>query len=389
MLRKLLRKTPLAWLQVKREKQRLIVALAGIAFADVLMFVQLGLNETLYNSAAMIHDSLEGDLFLINPVSEALQSLKSFPRERLYQVAGLEAVQSVTPIYMGRANWRNPQQTQRERTVLTIGVNPANPVFNLPAVDQQVDQLKPLDRVIFDRASRAEFGDIATLFQQSNPLSVQINENQLWVVGLFTMGVSFGADGTMITSDSTFLRLFPDRTPEEIDIGLIRLKPRSDLAQVQTAFKAYLPKDVLVLTRTEFGDREKQYWATSTPTGFIFGFGAVIGFIVGIVIVYQILYSDVSDHLPEYATLKAMGYSDSFLVGILIQEALILAILGFIPGFVLSSGFYLIAAQATLLPIGMTASRAILVLSLTIAMCTISGRVAMQKLRSADPADIF
>jgi putative ABC transport system permease protein len=389
MLRKLLRKTPLAWLQVKREKQRLIVALAGIAFADVLMFVQLGLNETLYNSAAMIHDSLQGDLFLINPISEALQSLKSFPRERLYQAAGLEAVQSVTPIYMGRANWRNPQQTQRERTVLTIGINPAKPVFNLPEINQQINQLKPLDRVIFDRASRAEFGDIATLFQQSNPLSVQINENQLWVAGLFTMGVSFGADGTMITSDSTFLRLFPDRKPEEIDIGLIKLKPGSDRVQAQAALKTYLPKDVLVLTRVEFGDREKQYWATSTPTGFIFGFGAVIGFIVGIVIVYQILYSDVSDHLPEYATLKAMGYSDSFLVGILIQEALILAILGFIPGFVLSSGFYLIAAQATLLPIGMIASRAILVLSLTIAMCTISGGVAMQKLRSADPADIF
>jgi putative ABC transport system permease protein len=290
---------------------------------------------------------------------------------------------------MGRANWRNPQQTQRERTVLTIGINPAKSVFNLPEINQQIAELKPLDRVIFDRASRAEFGDIATLFQQSNPLSVQINDNQLWVAGLFTMGVSFGADGTMITSDSTFLRLFPDRKPEEIDIGLIKLKPGTDLAQAQTALRAYLPKDVLVLTRVEFGDREKQYWATSTPTGFIFGFGAVIGFIVGIVIVYQILYSDVSDHLPEYATLKAMGYSDSFLVGILIQEALILAILGFIPGFILSSGFYLIAAQATLLPIGMTASRAILVLSLTIAMCTISGGVAMQKLRSADPADIF
>jgi putative ABC transport system permease protein len=130
MFLKLLRKTPLAWLQVKREKQRLAVALAGIAFADVLMFVQLGLNETLYDSAAMIQDSLQGDLFLINPISEALQSLKSFPRKRLYQAAGVEAIESITPIYMGHANWRNPQQRERERTVLTIGINPAKPVFN-------------------------------------------------------------------------------------------------------------------------------------------------------------------------------------------------------------------------------------------------------------------
>jgi putative ABC transport system permease protein len=389
MFRKLLRKTPLAWLQVKREKQRLAVALAGIAFADVLMFIQIGLNETLYDSAAMIQNTLQGDFFLINPISEALQSLKSFPRERLYQAAGLAAVKSVTPIYMGRANWRNPQQTQRERTVLAIGINPVKPMFNLPEINQQIDQLKPLNRMIFDRASRREFGDIATLFQQSNPLSVQVNNRQLWVTGLFTLGVSFGTDGTMITSDSTFLRLFPDRQPEEIDVGLIKLKPEANLDQVQAKLKATLPDDVLVLTRKEFGDREKQYWSSSTPTGFIFGFGTVIGFVVGVVIVYQILYSDVSEHLPEYATLKAMGYSDGYLVGILIQESLILAVLGFIPGFVLSCGLYLIAAQATLLPIEMTAPRAILVLCLTIVMCTVSGGAAMRKLQAADPADIF
>ncbi|NJL09573.1 MAG: hypothetical protein HC908_03380 [Calothrix sp. SM1_7_51] len=138
---------------------------------------------------------------------------------------------------------------------------------------------------------------------------------------------------------------------------------------MQSALRKYLPEDVLVLTLTEFAEREKVYWATSTSTGFIFGFGTVIGFVVGIVIVYQILYSDVSDHLSEYATLKTMGYSDSYLVGVLIQESLILAILGFIPGFMLSSGFYLLAASATLLPIGMTVGRAILVLCLTIVMC--------------------
>lgn len=389
MFRKFLRKTPLAWLQVKREKQRLAVALAGIAFADVLMFVQLGLNDTLYDSAANVHDSLQGDLFLINPITEALGSIKSFSRDQLYQAAGFEQVKSIAPIYVGRADWRNPQQTQRQRSVLTIGISPAQAVFNLSEVNQQIDRLKPLDRVIFDRASRAEFGDMATLYHQSQPLSVQVNDRQLWVAGLFTLGVSFGADGSMVTSDSTFLRLFPDRKAAEIDIGIIQLQPNANLEQVQTALRASLPNNVLVLTRKEFADREKQYWSSSTPTGFIFGFGTVIGFVVGVVIVYQILYSDVSDHLSEYATLKAMGYSDSYLVGMLIQESLILAILGFVPAFALSSGFYVIAGAATLLPIGMTANRAALVLLLTIVMCTASGSIAMRKLQAADPADIF
>lgn len=383
------RTTPLAWLQIKREKQRLVVALAGIAFADVLMFVQIGLNDTLYDSAATIHNSFQGDLFLINPITEALQSIKSFPRERLYQSAALEGVESITPVYIGRADWRNPQQTKRERSVLTIAFDPTKPALLLSQVNQQLDRLKPLDRVLFDRTSRSEFGDVASLFQQSELLAVQINQKQLWVAGLFTLGVSFGADGTMITSDSTFLRLFPERQPDQIDVGLIQLRPQVDIDQVQVRLRTYLPDDVIVLTRDEFAEREKKYWSSSTPTGFIFGFGTVIGFIVGIVIVYQILYSDVSEHLPEYATLKAMGYSDRYLVNVLIQEALILATLGFIPGCLLSTGLYVVAGVATLLPIGMTASRAILVLFMTVGMCTISGGIAMRKLQAADPADIF
>lgn len=384
-----MRKTPLAWLQVKREKQRLAVALAGIAFADLLMFVQLGLNETLYSSAINLHNSLQGDLFLINPTSEALRSFLSFSRQRLYQAASFKEIASITPVYIGGARWRNPQQLDRIQIVQTIGIDPSKPTFLLPEINQQINQIKPIDSVLFDRNSRPEFGDISNLLQQKSPLSVQVNERQLWVNGLFTLGTSFGANGTMITSDSTFLRLFPDRQAEQIDVGLIRLEPGVNLKQVQTALKAYLPKDVVVLTQEEFGAREQQYWSTNTPTGFIFGLGTLIGFIVGIVIVYQILYSDVSDHLPEYATLKAMGYSDLFLVNILIQESLILAFLGFIPGFILSSGLYVIAAQATLLPIGMTANRAVFVLSLTVVMCTVSGGIAMKKLQSADPADIF
>lgn len=384
-----LRKTPLAWLQVKREKQRLTIALAGIAFADLLMFIQLGLNETLYSSAVNLHNSLQGDLFLLSPISEALQSPQSFSRQRLYQAASLKEIASITPVYLAGARWRNPQQRDRIQIVQTIGIDPSKPTFILPEVNQQINEIKLIDSVLFDRNSRPEFGDISTLLSQKSPLSVQVNERQTLVTGLFTLGTSFGANGTMITSDSTFLRLFPDRQAEQIDVGLIKLQPGANLKQVQTALKAYLPKDVVVLTQEEFGAREQQYWSTNTPTGFIFGLGTLIGFIVGIVIVYQILYSDVSDHLPEYATLKAMGYSDRFLINILIQESLILAFLGFIPGFILSSGLYVIAAQATLLPIAMTANRAAFVLTLTIVMCTVSGGIAMRKLQAADPADIF
>lgn len=388
MLNKLLRKTPLAWLQVRREKTRLAVAVAGIAFADVLMFVQLGFQNALYDSSVKLHYALQGDLFIINPLSDNLQSFSSFSRVRLYQAAQVEGVESISSMYLAQAKWRNPQTLAR-RTIQVLGIDPIKPTFNLPEVNQHLDELKMLNRALYDKAGRPGFGDIPTLLQQSNPLSIQLDEYNIQVIGIFTLGAAFGSDGNLITSDSTFLRIFPERQANQIDVGIIQLQPGEDIKQVQANIQASLPKDVVVLTLDEFAGREKVYWSTSAPIGFIFGFGTVIGFIVGTVIVYQILYSDVSDHLPEYATLKAMGYGDLYLIGVLIQESLILAILGFLPGFALSTGLYYLAQTTTLLPIKMTLDRAVLVLLLTIIMCSASGGIAMRKLQAADPADIF
>ena len=389
MLRNFLRKTPLAWLQVKREKTRLAVALAGIAFANVLMFVQMGLKDALYDSAASPYAPLQGDLFIISPAFENLQVVKSFSRERLFQAAGVPGVESINSMYIGRGQWRN-SQTRLSYTILTFGINPNQSPFSLPEVNQQLPKLKLLNQVLYDQAGRESFfGNVPQQREQTPSLPVQINNRSTQVVGTFTLGASFAADGNLIASHSTFLRVFPERRPHEIDVGLLKLKSNADIEQVQSALQARLPKDVLVLTLDELTTREKNYWSNGSPIGFIFDLGTIIGFLVGLVIVYQILYSDVSDHLPEYATLKAMGYSDSYLVSVLVQEALILAVLGFLPGLVLSSGLYFIAKSATLLPIGMTLSRAVLVLVLTIVMCTASGGVALRKLQAADPADVF
>ena len=389
MFGKLFRKTPLAWLQVKREKTRLAIALAGIAFADVLMLVQMGLQDSLYDSAVGPYRVLQGDLFLVTPKFESLGLVKSFPRQRLYQAAGVDGVKSITSLYIERAQWRNPQ-TQSESNIQLFGIDPNEPAIKLPEVNQHLGELKLLNRILFDRTGReSQLGNIAELLKQSNSVSVQMNKRDVKLIGTFVLGATFTADGNAITSSSTFLRLFPNRQPHEIDVGVLNVKPGVDSKQVQATLQSNLPRDVLVLTQEELVNRERKYWSTGSPIGFIFGFGAIIGFVVGTVIVYQILYSDLSDHLPEYATLKAMGYDDAYLIGILIQESLILAILGFVPGFLLSAGLYYVAATATLLPIGMTVNRAVLVLGLTIIMCTASGAIAMQKLQSADPADIF
>ncbi|MBC1218746.1 FtsX-like permease family protein [Nostoc sp. UCD121] len=388
MFSKLFRKTPLAWRQLMKEKTRLAVAVAGIAFADILMFIQLGFESALFDAAVKPHRNLQADLVLINPQFQTLFSVKNFSRERLYQTLGYEGVQSVNSVYISTGQWRNPE-TRLERAILVWGVDPAKSAFKSSEIKQNQEHLKQLYQVLFDQAGRPEYGAVADIFKNTGKFDTELNSKAVFVKGLFTDGASFAADGNVITSDSTFLQLFPQRQPDRIEVGLITLKPDADAEKVRSQLVNGLPKDVRVLTPEEFAKVERTYWEAGTGIGFIFGLGTAVGFIVGIVIVYQILYSDVSDHLPEYATLKAMGYTDNYLLGVLIQEALLLAILGFLPGFILSFGLYQVTYVATMLPIFMKMERAIQVWILTVIMCSVSGAIAIRKLRSADPADVF
>ncbi|MEH1821381.1 MAG: ABC transporter permease DevC [Nostoc sp.] len=381
-------KIPLSWLQLTREKTRLAVALAGIAFADILMFMQLGFRDALYYSNVRFHNSLQGDIVLINSQSNAILAMRSFSQRRLYKALELPAVQSVHPIYLDFTIWKNPV-TGRPRSILIFGMNPETNLVNLPGVQENLDKLKLPDVVLFDRSSRLEYGPIATNYDQGKPVTAEVRRRRIKVGGLFTLGASFGADGNLITSDLNFFRIFNNRQKGLIDIGLIRLKPGADANVVAQQLRKYLPNEVNVLTKQEFIDFERSYWANSTAIGFIFTLGTVMGFIVGTVIVYQILYTEVADHLAEYATLKAIGYTQNYLLTVILQEALLLAVLGYFPGIVFALFMYNSARNATLLPVFMSFDRAVMVLILTMLMCIISGAIAVRKLRSADPADIF
>jgi putative ABC transport system permease protein len=393
MINKMFRKTPLAWRQLMKEKTRLVVAVAGITFADMLIFIQMGFESALFDAAIQPHRNLQADLVLINPQFQTLFSVKSFSRERLYQALSYNGVKSVSSIYISTGQWRNPQ-TKMDRSILVWGVDPATPGLKFPELQAKKDNLKQLNQVIFDEASRPEYGEIGKIFRETGKFNAELSGKNVSVKGLFQNGASFAADGNVVVSDSTFLQLFPTRKADQIEVGLITLQPGADIEKVKAQLQIGLNPDpqnpfVEVGTPETFAQKEKTYWATGTGIGFIFSLGVIVGFIVGIVIVYQVLYSDVSDHLPEYATLKAMGYTDNYLLRVLLQEALFLAAWGYLPAFFLSFGLYQLTFAATLLPIYMKVDRAINVFFLTVIMCTISGAIAMRKLRSADPADIF
>jgi putative ABC transport system permease protein len=383
-------KIPLAWHQLFHEKMRLLAAIAGIAFADVLIFMQLGFKNALFDSAISIPKSLQGDIFILSNQTDTFVNPTPFAARRLYQMMGKEDVEKISSLYIDVSLWKNPE-TRDTRQVYVMGFNPVFNVVDLEGVSDNLDIIKRPDVFIFDRKSRPEFGPITDWFLEGKTVKTEVGNRKIEIGGLFSLGSSFGADGTIISSDLNFFRLYPNRSKGLIDVGIIQLKPGVDANQMATLIREELAAggDVQVFTKEELINYELNYWQTSTNIGFIFGLGTAMGFVVGTVIVYQILYTDVSDHLPEYATLKAIGYGDNYLLGVVFQEALLLALIGFLPSFGLGIILYSNTTKATGLALIMTAGRALTVLTMTVVMCCISGAIAVGRLRAADPADIF
>ncbi len=387
-IQQLRRRTPLGWLQLSHEKGRFLVALSGIAFADVLMFMQLGFQNALFDSNTRLHASMQGDIMLVSPQARNLANMSTFPRRRLYQAMDMPGVKSAEPMYLNFIDWKNPQ-TRQETAVLVIGFNPDKQLFDLPEVNRNLDVIKLPDTVLFDSASRGNYTEAIAQIEQGKTVTTEIQRRTISINGLFKVGASFIADGSLITSDQNFLRLFPRQDASSVSLGLIQLEPGHDPEQAAKNLKSYLGNDVKVLTHDEFIAFERKYWQENTAIGFIFSLGVTMGFLVGVIIVYQVLSTDVNAHIKEYATFKAMGYNNFYLLSVVFEEAIILAVLGFIPGAIVPLGLYHLTRNATNLPVYMTLARALTVLVLTMIMCIISGAIATRKLQSADPADMF
>ena len=384
------RRIPLAWCLLTRQPGRLFVALAGICFAGMLMFLQLGFRDALFDASIVIHRLFNADVVLISSTSSSSVSMEPFPQRRLFQAASWPEVDSISPVRWSLLVWKNPE-TGAPRGILTVGFDPDDDVLRLEGLAEQKKALQLDQRVLYDRLSRPEFGPVEDWFEAGRTVTAEVGNTRLLVADLVELGVSFGADGNLLTSNRTFNQLVgsADGSSSSIELGLIRLVPDADPDAVATALNKALPDDVKVLTKPEFLAFEQDYWRSSTSIGFIFNLGAAMGLVVGAVVVYQILFSDVVDHLPEYATLKAMGYSSMDLVAVILQESLLLAGFGYVPAFLAGKGIYGLTRSATNLPIGMSTRMATFVFAMIFVMCVISGLLAMGKIRDADPAEVF
>jgi putative ABC transport system permease protein len=382
------RNLPVAWLQLSHGRTKLLAAVIGIVFADLLIWMQLGFMGAAIESATSLYSKLNGELVVMNPLSHEINTMEPFSRRLLSRAGGHPEVASVAPLYTGMVRWKDPSTGDR-RPLFAYGIAPYAPALGTQGVQELETALHASDTCLFDLRARPEFREVAARIAGGEPVSAEVNGRRFWVVGSTAIGASFAVDGNLITSDANFLRLFPGRLAGAIDVGVVRLASGAKPQQVKAELQRLYGADVLVLTIAEFAERATDFILRSRPINFIFGLGAFVGFLVGFAIVYQVLFTDVSNHLPQYATLKAIGYSDGYLRGVVFQESLILSVLGYIPGAALAWALYAVTVKATNLPMHMTVSRGVLIFALTVIMCSLSGLLAMRKLRQADPADVF
>jgi putative ABC transport system permease protein len=376
-----------AWLNLVHERTRLWVAIAGVAFAVLLMFMNLGFLGALITTTTNFYKDFNADIFLSSPNTLEISSTTVFPLERLSQAEGVPGVARAMPLYSNYLIWRNPEPPNTSRAMFVYGYNLNDPVFLMPELTTpEAKQILQQPNVVFyDRLSRPEFGP------STIGTTTEADRRQIRIGGNYSLGGGFAADGTLIMSDQNFARYLSPRPLSLIDNGLILVTPGSNPERVARSLRQALPDDVEVFTKEGIIQRDKTYWLTATSIGFIFGLGVLVSFIVGIVIVYQILYTDIRDHLGEYATMKAMGYRNRYLFKVVLQEALLLAAMGYVPGLIVSMGLYQLTRNATAgsLPVAMDVGRVFFVLMLTVLMCSVSGFISVRKAMETDPAEVF
>jgi putative ABC transport system permease protein len=390
-------RTPLAWLNLRRDPARTAVAILGVAFAALLIFVQLGFLGACWTSATLIYDRLDFDLAIGSPEYVDLMRAASIPRQRLTQAWSLPGVTSVRPFSAAIHLWRNPEAPdRRRRNILILGIDPRENIFQHPELTGALlARLTAPRTVLLDRRSRPEFfGREIVTGSTANPDDdrTDLALVPVQVVGRFALGTGFGADGMVITDERTFAEVIGPEWSQRVSLGLVKLADGSTPAVAEAArdhLQRLLPDDVRVWTRAELLSGERWHWVWETPLGKIFLFGAGLAFAIGVILVYQVMAGDIARRLAEYATLKAMGYSNRYLSGVVVRQAMVLGVAGFLPGLVAAAAMFPVVRHFAMLPIALGATATIAVFVLTLAMATTSGWLALRKLHGADPADLF
>ncbi len=311
-----------------------------------------------------------------------MNNFRKINRTRLYQALTYNEIEEVIPVYDGQAKFVNPQ-TGMSKTIFYLSFPMDRDPFTIPGIDQIIPMLRQKGNIVFDSRSRKIYGKIHT------GMSVRVDGIKHTVSGTVQLGPNFGKNGYIIMGDTTLIAGLGRGTPDKISFGLLRTKPGVDLEALKKKLITNLPDDFKLMTPDELRMFEINFTTRSTPVGALLGIGLIVGFVIGVIISYQILFNEVTDHMPQFATLKAVGFSRGFLIGIVLKEALLLSVLGFFPGLLASYGLYALIEQFTMIIMILNFNRIFSIFLLTVVMCNIAGMLAVKKVLRVDPAELF
>ena len=372
----------LAWRILVDQKGRTVLATGGIFIAILLIFVELGFFVAVPQGGMLIHDHLRFDLLVCSNKYVFQSQSGQFPRARLAAAMTVPEVAKASPLYLGGGKWQDPTGGLK-LDIAVLGFDPKAGIFAVPDIERQVAALERPDTVLVDSATRSLFGSL----QEGRV--VDLAGRRMTIGGQYKLGTGFLGLGVAIASEANFFRMAPGRPPDTVNLGLVTLKPGVDPDKAALAVRGVLPADTQVFTRAELVAHEVAYWTIRTASGLIFGSGLVVSFVVGIMVLYQTLATQITRQLPQFATLKAIGYSARYLDAVVLFEAWLIMAVAFLPALGAALAIYALVRAQTLLPLALSASQLGAVFAITLVMATASAFLSLGGLRRADPAEIF
>lgn len=392
-------RTPLAWKNLTSSFNKCALAATGVGFAVVLMFMQIGFRNALIDNNVQLFalfDTQQVNLTVFSKARYNVSTEQRFSRRTFEQAAAFPGIKKACAVSLERGTASVKVEGRRTRPLRVIGIQLSDATFfrdtalynRLTAADRE-------NAALVDTRSKSFYGFAKSAAELSEQ-QIELNGKSLSVTDQFELGTDFGNDGTLLMSERLHSNYFYWRSPtgdprDVVDIGLLQAdvdSPR-ELDALAAKIQALAPSEIIVKRTSQVIQEEKAFWASATPVGKIFLIGTIMGLVVGAIICYQIQFTDITEHMPEFATLKAMGYGPRYFWGVILCQSFYLACLGFVPGILVSLGLYWLLSESSGLIMSMTAPRILLVWGLTLLMCVASGVMAIRKLFGTDPASLF
>ncbi len=371
----------LSWKNIVQNKKRTLAAVSGISFSILLVFMQLGFLQGAKTAAAALFNCFDYDVGIVSAKYKFMGAPDKFDRMRITQALTVPEVQKWANLNITRGEWTDPQ-TEITTQMLIFGFPTDRDFVAEPRMKAGLDSIRKRNTVMVDLYSHGDFGDLSV------GREVEVNQKKVTIADQFKLGVSLFADGCIIVNNDNFYRLAPVNS-REINYGFLHLERGADPMTVKQRLQQILPDDVLVFTKKEMIRQEQDYFIAIKPVGIIFEVGVIVAFVVGVVILFQVLNTDISSRLDEFATLKAMGFSNFFIYGVGVKQALLYALMSYFPSLLLASLVYKIVHYLSRMPMDMTFLLALFVFAMTLLMCVLSSILGLQKIRKTDPAELY